>query len=107
MLFHAHYLFDQVTGSLDAMLYILIGRTFDVNASVAAYKTEMRAALVPSPEPPVMMTHPARTRPHRALFSPVAVPVLLSDLIGVFHFFGRPVCVGLCLMANVLIRLLG
>ena len=32
MLFHAHYLFDQVTGSLDAMLYILIGRTFDVNA---------------------------------------------------------------------------
>ena len=76
VLLHAHDLVDELAGRLDAMLHILIGGAFDVDASVAASEAEMRAAIVHGAASPGLMTHPARMRTHpAALFTPVVLPV--------------------------------
>src|SRR5450830_1063896 len=69
VLLHAHDLVDELADRLDAMLHILIGGAFDVDASVAASEAEMRAVIVHGAASQGRMTHPA------ALFTPVVLPV--------------------------------
>ena len=72
----AHDLVDELADRLDAMLHILIGGAFDVDASVAASEAEMRAVIVHGAASQGRMTHPARMRTHpAALFTPVVLPV--------------------------------
>src|ERR1019366_2814887 len=78
VLLHAHDLADELAGCLDAMLHILIGGAFDVDASVAASEAEMRAAIVHGAASQGRMTHPARMRTHpAALFTPLVAPIRL------------------------------
>jgi len=76
VLLHAHDLVDELADRLDAMLHILIGGAFDVDASVAVSEAEMRAVIVHGAASQGRMTHPARMRTHpAALFTPVVLPV--------------------------------